>query len=122
MNGPCGPTCRFVYPDLIKSYFIENVPWSFHNCTCRQKNRKLVDRTNCKLWSQQVQVPSRLFQKPASRPPLIKNNRQFYLRKPGLKKTVGLHEILRNSTVFQKIPGGFVHTLFLHTLFGLYFV
>lgn len=34
--GLCGPICRFVYPDVIKSYFIENVPCSLRNFTFRQ--------------------------------------------------------------------------------------
>ncbi len=99
MVGLRGPACRFVYPDVIKSYFIENVPCSLHICTCRQE-------AGCgRLWSQQVQVPSRLFQKPASRRPLLlllerrrgstvrqcltyENNRTFK----------------KSCTVFQKIP------------------
>lgn len=70
MVGLCGPACRFVYPDVIKSYFVENIPCSLHICTLRQK-------TGCgKVWSQQAQVPSRLFQKPASRRPFREKKRQ----------------------------------------------
>lgn len=34
--GPCGPICRFVFHDIIKSYIIEIVPCSIYNLAFSQ--------------------------------------------------------------------------------------
>lgn len=116
-----GPDCRFVYPDLIKSYFIENVPCSLHICTFFFLDIQGQQRTGCgKLWSQQVQLPSRLFQKPASKQPFRKNKRQHSVIMPGLWKQTG-YEILRNpAEVFPE--NSWVVLLFVFLFSFYYFI
>lgn len=107
MVGLCGPACRFVYPDVIKSYFIENVPCSLIIALFKQKRQKEWTESRCgELWSQQFQVPSRLFQKPTSRPPFRQRNRQHGVIMPGLWQQ-SVYEMLRNPAHFRTFFTGF---------------